>query len=177
MNLSPIYASASMSVKPVPFRLRALRSLTAALETIHPDNGYHHDLRGRTFRGRAAYGTDDPIPMLSILEAPIPAEELKARGNHEASIASWELLVQGFCEDDHINPSDPAHHLMAEVKAALIQEKRRDRGNNILSMDGRVVEMWVGQGTVRPPEDPSSTAFFWLTLTLRIAEDLSQPYA
>lgn len=177
MSLPALYLSGAVSANPVPFRLRVLKALTATIEQVNPDNGCHYDLRGKVFRGRVRFSVDDPIPMVSILEAPIPQEVIQSRGENDKSSGAWELLIQGFVEDNRENPSDPAHHLMAEVKAALVKDKRRERGNDMLGMQGRVFEMFVGQGSVRPPEDPTTEAFFWLTLTLRLAETLEDPYA
>jgi hypothetical protein len=177
MNFPSLYVSASATVLPIPFRLRVLRSLTSIIEQVNPTKGQHFDLRGAVFRGRARFGDDDPTPMVSILEAPIPQGSSQSKGDNTKVISEWELLIQGWSDDDRRNPSDAAHHLMAEVKSVLVREKKKDRGNNLLGMGGRVVEMYVGQGTVRPPDDPVSEAFFWLTLTLRLAEDLEQPYA
>ena len=174
--LPSLYASIQFDVKPVPFRLRVLRALTRVIETVNPDNGYHFDLRAKVFRGRVRFDQNDPLPMVSILEAPIPAEVAQSWGDNSKSNGPWELLIQGFAPDDTENPSDPAHHMMAEVKAALVKERKRQRGNDILGMDNRVYEMFVGQGSVRPPEDVNGEAFFWLTLTLRISEELEEPY-
>ncbi|MEN3144652.1 hypothetical protein ABDF71_21920 [Ochrobactrum sp. WV_118_8] len=161
-----------------PFRLRVLKALTQTLEEVNLDNGYAHDMRKAVFRGRVRYGPRDPIPMLSILEAPIPLDVIQSRGANPNSSGPWELLIQGFVKDDPKNPSDPAHHLMAEVKAVLALEKlrRNDREPNIFGLGGRVMEMQIGQGSVRPPDEVSDKAFFWLTLTLRIAETLDKPY-
>ena len=65
---------------------------------------------------------------------------------------------------------------MAEVKAVLVKNKRAERGNNILGMGGRVVEMTIGQGSVRPSDEASDKGFFWLTLTIRVVENLEEPY-
>ncbi|MEL4071754.1 hypothetical protein WKW50_16540 [Ochrobactrum sp. GPK 3] len=161
-----------------PFRLRVLKALSRLLETINPDvyPDFRHDMREAVFRGRIKYGADDPLPMLSILEAPIPLDVIQSRGANPNSSGQWELLIQGFVKDDHKNPSDPAHLLMAEVKAVLAAEKLNNNGNNLLNLGGRVVDMQIGQGSVRPPDDVSDKAFFWLTLTLRLAERLDQPY-
>ena len=162
-----------------PFRLRALKNLTAAIETVNPDTDgfdYTHDLRGKVKRGRLIYGEDDPIPLVSILEPPIPLDVLQTRGDNPNSTGPWELLIQGWVHDDFDNPTDPAHVLMAEVKRSLIIEKQRDRGRNILNLGGKVAELNVGQGVVRPPDQVSSKAFFWLFLTLRLAENLTNPY-
>lgn len=159
----------------IPFRLRVLRNLTEALETITPANGYTFDLTGRVHRGILVFGEDTKPPMVTILEAPIPADVLQSGGPNPNSTGPWEVLVQGFVKDDPAHPSDMAHILMAEVKAALVKEKRRERGRDILGMRGRVTEMYLGQGSVRP-EDGTSTTFFWLTLTLRLVENLEDPY-
>ena len=126
--------------------------------------------------GRIKYGKNDPLPMISILEAPIPLEAIRTAREYEMSSGPWELLIQGFIDDDLDNPSDPAHHLMAEVKAVLVKNKRAERGNNILGMGGRVVEMTIGQGSVRPSDEASDKGFFWLTLTIRVVENLEEPY-
>lgn len=161
-----------------PFRLRVLKNLTSVIERVNPDNDFEHDLRNAVFRGRIRYGPKDPIPMVSILEAPIPLDVIPSRGPNPNSSGPWELLIQGFVKDDSKNPSDPAHHLMAEVKAVLAAEKlrRNDRQPDMLGMGGRVTEMLIGQGSVRPPDEVSDKAFFWLTLTLRLAETLDKPY-
>lgn len=163
----------------LPLRLRVHRALTEAIERVNPDNPDHsfqYDMRDRVFRGRLRYGEGDPIPMISILEAPIPLDVRESRGANPNSTGEWELLVQGFVDDDAHNPTDPAHMLMAEVKVVLAEEKKRDRGGNILGLEGRVVDMAIGQGSVRPPDDISDKAFFWMTLTLRLAERLDDPY-
>ena len=159
----------------IPFRLKVLRALTDTLASITPTNGSQFDLSTSVYRGILVFDENTPLPAISILEAPIPLEVLQARGDNPNSTGPWELLIQGFVKDDIEHPSDPAHVLMAEVKAALVREKRRDRGRNILGMGGRVVEMFIGQGSVRP-EDGTSKTFFWLTLTLRLVEKLEEPY-
>ncbi len=166
------------------FRLRVLKSLTECLSGIVPANGYLHDLsgdgddqsKGWVSRGKLVYGDDEPLPCVSILEPPIPLEVILSRGDNTYSSGDWELLIQGFVNDNPKHPSDPAHSLMGEVKARLVREKRRDRGRNIFGMGGRVMEMYIGQGSVRPADQVSARCFFWLTLTLKLAEELEQPY-
>lgn len=165
-----------------PLRLQIVKALSASMMQITPANGYRLDLgpnakfpRGKVFRGRLRYGPKDPLPMLSILEAPIPKDPVVTRGENVRSAGDWELLLQGFTDDDLENPSDPAHDFMAQVKHRLVQEKRASRGHSILGFP-QIAEMFIGQGAVRPPEDTSEKAFFWLTLTLKLAEDLDKPY-
>lgn len=173
-----------MTELPDPFRLHVLKKLTECLQDITPENNYQSDLsgdgldteKGQVCRGRIVFGDDEPLPLVSILEPPIPLETILSRGDNTYSSGDWELLIQGFVVDDKRNPSDPAHRLMAEVKSRLIIEKRRDKGRNILDLGGLIVEMFVGQGSVRPADQVSERCFFWLTLTLKLAENLEDPY-
>lgn len=173
----PAFAvSGNISTQRMPFRLRVLRNLTSLIEGVNPTGPYHHDLRGKVFRGRDTFGPEDPLPMISILEAPIPLETLVSRNTNTGSAGEWELLIQGFTPDDPLNPTDPGHHLMAEVKAVLAKEKQKDRGRHMLNQGNRILDMKIGQGSVRPADEANDKAFFWLTLTLKMVEDLADPY-
>ena len=160
-----------------PFRLRVMMALTAALEDINPVNGYQFDLTGKVFRGREIFGQDDPLPMVSILEAIEEQKQLPAPASGTETSGPWELLVQGFVEDDYQNPTDPAHRLMAEVKKRLVQERVRERQYNILGMEGKVTDLKISHGVVRPPDEVSGKAYFWLRLTLVMVENLADPHA
>jgi hypothetical protein len=159
-----------------PFRLRVLQSLTTVLEGIAPLNGYAHDLTGRVFRGRDIFGEDDPVPMVCILEAVEEKPQLASPQSSGESAGPWELQIQGFVEDDRMNPTDPAHRLMAEVKKRLIEERTRERQRNILGMGGRITELKISHGVVRPADEISGKAYFWLRLTLGLVENLLDPY-
>lgn len=160
-----------------PFRLRVLKALSAALEEINPDNGYTHDLRGNVFRGRDIFGESDPLPMVSILEAIDEKAQLPTPEAGPEGVGPWELLIQGFMEDDLVHPTDPAHFLMAEVKKRLVQERVRDRQRNILGMGGKVTDLRISPGVVRPPDEDSAKAYFWLRLTLNVVENNLDPYS
>lgn len=159
---------------PLPRRLVILRRVSEVLEQCRHDGS---TMEGRVFRGRVVYGDNDPIPMISLLEPPIPLETMISRADNPHSAGKWELLVQGFVHDDDQNPTDPAHMLMAEAKHFLNIEKKRERGNNPFGLGGMVTSVSIGQGSVRPPDEVSNKAFFWLVLTLGIVENLDDPYA
>jgi len=160
-----------------PFKLRVMHALTDALKQITPANGYKHDLSASVFRGRKLFGEDDPIPMVSILEAELPVATSAPGRDSGLQKGSWPLLIQGFTHDDHVNPTDPAYLLMADVQQRLAGLRRPARGSAILDMQGRVTEIKIGQGIVRPPDNgESDKAYFWLTLTLDLAENLETPY-
>lgn len=167
----------------IPFRLHVLRRLSDELEKITPGNGFHHDLTGRVFRGRDMFGEGDPVPMVSLLEAPIPLDQFEPAPDSDIYHGPWELVIQGFCEDDKENPTDPAHLLMADVRRRLAQLKRGAGRHDLLGpwpddFRGRspIENMRIGPGVVRPPDKVSYYAYFWLTITLEVVDDLAAPF-
>ena len=155
----------------LPVRLIIKKRIVEVLEGI--DNGAFKD---RVFRGRAIFGDDDPIPMISVLEPPIPLETIRSAAENPNQAGRWELLVQGWPKDDKKNPTDPADMLLAKVKAALAAERRRDRSMNILGLKNMVTDLHIGHGASRPSDEVSVRAYFWLIITLKIVEDMSDPF-
>lgn len=166
-----------------PFRLRVLKNLTAVLEEITVANGYHFDLAGAVFRGRDIFGNSDPLPMLSILESINEKDVLSSPIGGSSSGTAWELLIQGWTDDDEDNPTDPGQYLLADVKQRLTIERRRPfadparRGCDPLGMDGKITDIKFSTGVVRPADEVSSKAYFWLKLELAMVENLLEPYA
>lgn len=163
-----------------PTRLRALKNLTALLSGVTTAAGYTVDLTDRVFRGRNLFSDGDPVPMVVILEAIEQQQAVRtdqpAGSSHENG--PWELLIQGFAEDDEINPTDPAHVLMADVKKCLAMHKSENyRARNLLGMAGRVTDMRISPGVVRPADERSNKCYFWLKLSVHIVDDMSDPYA
>jgi hypothetical protein len=168
-----------------PFRLRVLQALTEQLETIQrtadPDNGIPgYDLSGNVFRGRSAFGKNDPSTMLSILEDPKQLMEDEATPQQsDAARTNYDLILQGFIPDDKANPTDPAHYLRDDVKAKLYAIKDAGSGfgkhNTILGFGPQkpcVAEMHIGSGVVRPPDhEVSDKAWFFLPVRLCLVED------
>lgn len=158
-------------------RLEVLQLLTAHLQGITVANGYTYELSSSVFRGRMIYGDDDPIPMLSIIEATVVPKSLYASDNDEARKDEWPLMIQGWATDDHDNPTDPAYRLMAAVERRLYEIiKTRDDGsgfpaNKVAYMLGnKIANLRFGAGTVRPPtEQVSSKAFFYLPVKVTLA--------
>lgn len=161
-----------------PLRLRILKKLSSILEgaTFEYTGMPSTTLAGKVFRGRVVFGNDDPLPMLSILEVPIPLDQVPSPPDSTYSTGRWELLVQGFVEDDPNNPTDPAHWLMAQVKKVLAEERKKNRDFNLFDMGKKVTNFWVGAGVVRPPDEISAKAYFWLNVTLELVEDLADPF-
>ena len=181
----------------LPFKLRVMRALTDTLKDISTADGYHYNLADdadpdakhptRVFRGRAWYGDSDPIPMLSILEGVNPADEVaEPQATNPKGAYDWPCLIQGFVNDDPVNPTDPAYLFLADVRRRLAVERERKQSGSLSQSDpfgmgaagpNRVVGLTIGPGVVRPADDISARAYFWLTITLRIVDDASAPYA
>ncbi|SON54319.1 hypothetical protein HDIA_0778 [Hartmannibacter diazotrophicus] len=169
-----------------PFRLRAAKALTAVLQEITPDNGYVNDLSASVFRGRSIFGSTDPVTMVSILEPHTEHRDLPTPVAASAMAREWEMLIQGFVKDDPNNPTDPAHTLAAEVCRRLAIEAGRkaqapERGFDPLGMNkrdmkNRVEGILIGSPIVRPADEISNKAYFWTRLTLKIVEDISDPF-
>jgi len=170
-----------------PLRLEIQKRLADVLREITPGNGYVYDFSGaegtednKVFRGRAFFGDSDPVPMLSILESPIPLDQIPSPADSGYNSGSWELMIQGFMEDDHENPTDPAHVAMADVKKRLALESqkvsaRREEDGPFGLLD-QVTRITIGTGVVRPPDEISAKAYFWLLIVLEIVEDVTDPY-
>lgn len=168
-----------------PLRLEIQVRLSAALREITPANGFVTNMSGignanKVFRGRLIFGDTDPVPMLSILDVPIPVDQLPSPADSTVSSGQWELMIQGFAVDDRLNPTDPAHVLMADVKKRLSQLKKatnwRVDTDGILGLGRHITGLYIGSGVVRPPDEISAKAYFWLNMVLDLAEDLDDPY-
>lgn len=174
-----------------PFRLRVLKALTDQMKLITPANGYESDLsdfiaedglpKPRVYRGRDSFGDSDELPFISILEDFRPEEQtLGSVGSTEAA-GEWRLLIQGFVKDDPENPTDPAYVVSADVMKALITLRKGTNKRNILGLGGImpcVTDITFKQPVVRPADgEVSATSFFFITLNLKLAENLENPFA
>lgn len=160
-----------------PKRLVILKALCAHIETqVRIFNGFQHDLQGRVFRGRSVFGQDDPLPMVSVLEAPRPDQDLVTAKNG-MQLDDWPLYFQGWAQDDPSNPTDPAYRLAADVKQALAMLiDRRPESAPYYLLGDLILDLTIGPGTVRPPDQVSSWAYFYLPVTVKLKESLTDPY-
>lgn len=158
-------------------RVRVLDALKASLETMSIATGYHYDMAGKVVWGRIVLGADDPLPIITILEVPIPLDLIVPPPDSSYAKGTWELLIQGFVPDDEERPTRPGHWLMADTKKRLAFEKRRNANFDILGLGANcITDMRIGAGVVRPPGELSDKAFFWLNLSIDMVEDMADPY-
>jgi hypothetical protein len=167
----------------VPLRLRILQAVSELLASISPANGYVSDLSaaGQVVRGRLLLGAREVLPMVSLIEPPLGIEPEHGAIDNQFWHGDWDILVQGWVADDKENPTDPAYVLAADVRKALVLEKLKpppaaSRTSNILGLNGAVVDFRLGALVVRPPDEISAKACFYLLVTLNIAEDMTAPF-
>lgn len=158
-------------------RLTILKKLTTLLESITAVNGYQHTLTGKVIRGYMVVPEDMGVPLVSILESFNPDREPSEAGGHRSRHQKdrWNLLIQGWVADDYAHPTDPAHLLLADVKKCLSRIINED--DPMYMLEGLVAEAHIEPGVVRPPDENSSKAFFWLRLQLDVTERLDDPYS
>lgn len=177
---------------PDPLKLHILKGMTAALKEITVANDYKVDLSDlpagsdgvvvpRVYRGRAWFGDTDPLPMVSILEG-VSDEVAEPAQQTPTGEYLWPINVQGFVKDDPLNPTDPAYVLLADVRRRLAIEMKRkttlhDADVFGLGLKSRLTIHQIGFGVVRPADDLSSHAYFWLTVILRVVDNPATPYA
>jgi hypothetical protein len=161
------------------FKLEAMIRLTALLATINPTNGYFTTLPSSSiFRGRHTFGENDPLPMVVFIEPPVPHDIPPVPLLSEGRLGQWDIMIQGFVEDDPRNPTDPAYVFVSDVLKCLAKHKKDNQGRNLLGFGQRantVEDIVIGDEKVRPSDDISAKAYFWLPISLKVAEDLANP--
>ena len=168
-------------------RLATLKALSDHLsDEVRIDNGYQHNLAKAVFRGRLYFDDDDALPCLSILDN-INSDRFPRRAGGEEvgaeDTTNWILLLNGWVKDDKCNPTDPAEQLMADVKKALakvalephVMAADQTKHPNFL-LGGLINGLEFEPGTVRPPDENSKYAYFWMRVILKFTENVSDPF-
>jgi hypothetical protein len=169
-------------------QLDILKRLTTHLQGITAANGYDYDLSQAVFRGRLLYGDDDPVPMISIVEHLQGDVTVDTAGENQiVHTETWILLVQGWTENDPVNPTDDVYNLKAAVEHRLARIiKQNNYGDPEFPSEyflglygqGIITGLTIGPGVVSPPrQGVSEKAFFYLPLGVGLAIDISNPYA
>jgi hypothetical protein len=158
------------------YRLSVLKALTDHLKGITPANGYDYDLSAAVFRGRTVFGANDPIPLVSILEAPRSDAGRFAGDDGYQRSEDWSLMVQGWAADDIANPTDPLYGLMDAVEHRMARLIATDVNSgfavypNEYMLGRKVGSIAVLPGVVRPPmAEVSAKAFFYLPIRVGLA--------
>ena len=155
----------------VPLKLQVLKALTEHLQGIVGPDWGDFDLSASVFRGRNRFGENDPVTMLTILEAPRPDQGREGGENNASRSYEWSLLLQGWTTDDPVNPLDPCYYLQEQVERRLDMIVAVKPGSGFprhptaYMLGGLVSSFSHGPGVVRPPTDGlSSKAFLYMSL-------------
>lgn len=180
-------------MRPDSKQLKILKALTMHLEGINPSNidpdaltpGEHYDLdlTNKVKRGRTVFGVDQPVPFIAILEKHVPNPTVGVGYERVKRKEDWDLLLQGFVEDDTANPFDPAYDLKGVVEHRLSQIVALTPGDgkpafpDVYMLGGLITDLTIGQGIVSPPKDGvSAKAFFYMPVRLCVVTDVSNPF-
>lgn len=166
-------------------RLLILKRLTAHLEPATWEYNGTQILTGKVFRGRTTFGDEVMDPFLALIEKPkqllgdVAGEDKVIRHDH------WDLLIQGFAQDDKKHPLDPAYEMLAAVEvrmARLLQQKTSGGGpvfpdEHLLGLKGIVTSIEFTIPIVRPPDnDVSDTAYFYMPVSIGLKTDMAVPF-
>jgi hypothetical protein len=165
-------------------RLAIMKALTTHLATtIDGTSGWQHDLSaaGRVVRGRKFINAKEPLPMVSIMENLNPdrlPSPVGQTGIGQMQKFEMNILVQGWAEDDKENPTDPAYNLMADVRKAIaiLGNHNAEPRPAAHLLGGLVDDVRMEAGTVRPPEQATDLAFFWMHVIFSVSEHPADPY-
>ena len=160
----------------IPTKLKVQQNITELLNEITIANGYSVDLANSVYRGRNLFDENDPLPMVCILESPKEPELAEAPSQTSLFKGPWLLLIQGFVQDDETHPTDPAYWLLADVKKALSRIRDEDDDWYMLKLRGTVNNFSIGSGVVRPADEISVNANFWLVVKVDLCEDMADPF-
>ena len=182
----------------IPIRLQIIRALTEVIKGVNPTNlmvegdsssAYEFDLRDddstnpsrpRVSRGRLHLGDEEPLPMVSIIEPPMSADGVSTQRqpDNTGHASQWDLIIQGWAQDDPWNPSDVGYQFMQEVRCAIAKQKKRGRNGDtlILGFDQhRIENLTIGSPVIRPNEHISEQAVFYFVITITFCEDTATP--
>lgn len=158
-------------------QLVILKRMTEHLEGITPDNGYDYDLTGKVFRGRSKFGSDEPLPFISILESLRPDQQpIPAGMGGGVRLDDWELLLQGWVDENRSFPTDDLYNLKGAVEKRLAEVNVE--GSSVYRFGKLIDKMRIGPGVVRAatPQVGGAEAFY-LPLLVTYAINVLDPFA
>lgn len=164
-----------------PIHIRMLSELQTYLETeIVAGDEYWFTLAGQVHIGRMEFDDGDGLPLVSILEVPLPGEQMEVPRGANITAGPWEMFIQGWTLEeengtsrtDRFNTKN-AYRLKADVTKALLKLKNKldphpSTGEPLGYVLGfkEIENILVQRGTVRPDEERSGVCTFWTPLTL-----------
>ena len=157
--------------------LLLLKSLCNYLLTeITTANGYNFDLAA-AYRGKKNFGKEVKLPAIVVLENFNPDRLPETIGGVVGTKHKYDqiYLINGWAEGGDVEQEeDSAHLLMGDVKQALgkLLVPRNQSG----FFDGLANTLSIEPGVVRPPDEQSEKAYFWMRIRLEVVEKVGDPY-
>ncbi len=158
-------------------QLVILKALTTLIETITTDNDYDFDLEGHVFRGKGIFGSQEPMPFVSIRESPRPDPRPDEGGYGKPKRTErWELLVQGWVKTSQENPTDDLYGLKGAIEHRL--QRINDESSDDYRLGGLVHEVQIGPGVVvaTTPQSAGQEALY-LPLIVVYTANVADPWA
>ena len=158
-------------------RLLLLKSLCNYLLTeIKTANSYNFDLAA-AYRGKKNFGKEVKLPAIAVLENFNPDRLPETIGGVVGTKHKYDqiYLINGWAEGGDVEQEeDSAHLLMGDVKQALgkLLVPRNQSG----FFDGLANTLSIEPGVVRPPDEQSEKAYFWMRIRLEVVEKVGDPY-
>ena len=158
-------------------RLLLLKSLCNYLLTeTKTANGYNFDLAA-AYRGKKNFGKEVKLPAIAVLENFNPDRLPETIGGVVGTKHKYDqiYLINGWAEGGDVEQEeDSAHLLMGDVKQALgkLLVPRNQSG----FFDGLANTLSIEPGVVRPPDEQSEKAYFWMRIRLEVVEKVGDPY-
>lgn len=161
-------------------RLLLMKAICDYLKTeVTVANGYNFSING-LYRGKRNFGSELKLPAIAILENFNPDRLPEVIGGVAGTKHKYEqvYLLNGWCDDTNLpageQEGDSAHRLMGDVKKALgkLLVPRNQDG----FFDGLANTLSIEPGVVRPPDEQSVKAYFWLRIRLEIVEKVGDPF-
>jgi hypothetical protein len=161
-------------------RLLLLKTICEYLHTeITIENGYHYTLMS-VRRNKKNFGRELKLPAVAVLENFNPDRLPETIGGVVGTQHKYDqvYLLNGWVDDSTPLPGDEegdaAHRLMGDVKKAL--GKLMVRRNQDGFFDGLATTLSIEPGVVRPPDEQSEKAYFWMRIRLEVVEKVGDPY-
>lgn len=163
-----------------PKRLALQKAVCSYLvDEITLANGYHFDLVA-AYRNKKNFGNEMRLPSVAILENFNPDREAALIGGMNDTKQTYDqiYLINGWADDSDSGQDehgDQAHRLLGDVKKALgkLITRTAERDGYFGNLG---VALGIEPGVVRPPDEQSSKAYFWMRIRIKIVEKVGDPY-
>jgi len=159
-------------------RLLLLKEMCSYLKSeIRLVNGYSFNLNS-VYRGKKNFGREIELPAVVVLENFNPDRAPETVGGVVGTKQKYDqvYLLNGWAagSGDDEGDEDAAHRLLGDVKKAFgkLLVPRNQSG----FFDGLASALYIEPGVVRPPDEQSEKAYFWMRVRLEIVEKVGDPY-